>query len=262
LTAEGDAPLIVDSLTFADPPGWRVRLADPPTIADRPGNRQQWRQAFHLTPDRPGDLPLQPPAVRLRAGGRETPVEIDWRPLTVHVTTTIARPDLDEAHGVTGPEPAPPAAIPFWKDERFWAATIAVVAVTAAVLAGRRRRPSPAPEPPPHEWSAAELDRLGRSDPDADALAAVLRDFLARRFQIPAAGTTTDELLLLLCATPNVAAWRSLLERCDVARFANRGFTADEWAGILDQARVAMAESLTVAEPAGSTAASPAGEKA
>ena len=43
---------------------------------------------------------------RIRAGGRETPVEIDWPPLTVQVTTTLPRVDLDEARGVTGPEPA------------------------------------------------------------------------------------------------------------------------------------------------------------
>jgi hypothetical protein len=262
LTAEGDGPLIVEPVTFPDPPGWRVRTAEPPTLADRPGKRQRWRQTFHLTPHRPGDLPLQPPAVRVRAGGRETPVEIDWRPLTVHVTTTLPRADLDEARGVTGPEPAPPAAIPFWKDERFWAAAIAVVAVTAAVLAGRKRRPPPAPEPPPHEWAAAELDRLARSNPDADAVAAVLRDFLGRQFRIPAAGTTTAELLHLLGVTPNIAAWRALLERCDVARFANFRFTADEWTDILSQSRRVIAESLPVAEPAGSTAVSPTGEKA
>jgi hypothetical protein len=191
--------------------------------------------------------------------------------------------NLDDARGVTGPEPAPPAPVPVWRDERAWAVALAVVAVTAAVLAGRRHRPPPAPEPPPGEWAAAELDRLAQSGPDADGLAAVLRGFLARQFHVPAAATTA-EVIHFLGATgvspvsspehgrdargtpgpnvagPNAADWQSLLERCDVARFANVAFTPAEWATAVDQARRVIAESLPVAEPAGSAATGAAGK--
>src|SRR5437764_131014 len=59
-----------------------------------------------------------------------------------------------------------------------------------------------------------------------------------------------------------VADWRALLERCDVARFANVGFTDDEWAAVLNQARNRIASSLPVGEAANSASVDPVGEKA
>jgi hypothetical protein len=260
LTAEGAAPLAVEPVTFGDSPGWRVRATEPPTVVDRPAGRQKWTQSFRLSPDRPGDMPVQPHRIRVHAAGRETPVEIDWRPLTVQVTTSLARVDLDEARGVTGPEPAPAATVALWRDERVWAALIGVIAVTAAVFAGCRQHSPPVSEPPPAEWVAGELERLAKSEPDADALAATVRGFLARQFHIAAVGDTTKELVTRLGDLPEVADWRALLDRCDVARFANVGFTGDGWADILDQARRVIAVSLTVGEPARSTVQRPTGE--
>jgi hypothetical protein len=266
LTAEGDAPLAVDPLTLSDPQSWRIRSAEPATISDRGGGKQQWRASFRLTPEKPGDVSLSPPAIRVRAGSRETPVEIDWPPFIVTVTTTLPRADLDEAHGVTGPEAAPPTATPLWMDERCWAAAIVLIAVLTAILAGRCLRRPAAPEPPPSEWAAAELDRLAGFDPaessSADALANLLRGFLVRARQIPAAGKTTVELLALLRSRPGkiAADWGLLLERCDLARFANAGFTADEWANTIQQARSLTAASLPVGEATVSTVIGPTRE--
>ena len=177
LTAEGEAPLAVDPVTFPDPSGWRIRGTKPAKVEDRPAGRQQWGQSFRLTPDRPGDLPLPPPTIRVRTGGREIPIAIDWPPLTVRVTTTLSRANIDEARGVTGPESAPPAPMPLWKDERAWAVLLAVAAVIAALWAGRRHQPPPAPEPPPAEWAIAELDRLATSGAADNALANLLQGF-------------------------------------------------------------------------------------
>jgi hypothetical protein len=268
LTAAGAAPLAVDPIKFADPPGWHVRATDPATISDQPGGKQQWRASFRLTPDKPGDLPLLPPTIRVRAGGRETPVQIDWLPLMVHVTTTLSRVDLDEAHGVTGPEPAPPAATPFWMDERSWAAAMAVIAVFTAVWVGLSLRPPPTPEPLPKEWAAAELDRLAGLDPtapaSADALADLLRDFLEREHHIPAAGKTTAELLDLFRSWPGQLAlnWGPLLEGCDLARFANAGFSVEEWASAIEQARRVTAATLPIGEAAAPAATGSTGENA
>jgi hypothetical protein len=268
LSAEGDAPLAVEPITFPDPPGWRVRAVEPAAITDLPGNKQLWRQTLRLIPDKPGELALLPPTIRVRAGGREVPVEIDWKPLTVHVTSMLPRADLDEAHGVTGPEPAPPGPTPFWRDERFWAVVMVLFAVGAAVFAGRRRPPPPEPELPPVEWANAQLDRLAAADPantaTADALAELIRGFLVRRHLFPAAGKTTAELTVLLHALPPDQAdgWHSLLERCDLARFANVDFSAGGWADVLDRARRLAAASLSVGEATGSAAGSPAGENA
>jgi hypothetical protein len=256
LTAAGAAPLAVDPVRFPGPPGWHVRATEAATISDQPDGKQQWRATFRLTPDKPGDVPLHPPAIRVRAGGRETPVQIDWPPLTVHVTTTLPRVDLDEAHGVTGPEPAPPTATPFWIDERSGAAAMVVIALLTAVWVGLSLRPPPAPELPPKEWAAAELDRLAGLDPadpaSADALADLLRGFLAREHHIPATGKTTAELLDLCRTWPGQLPldWGPLLERCDLARFANAGFSIEEWASAIEQARRVTAATLPIGEAA------------
>jgi hypothetical protein len=269
LEVEAAAPLAVEPLALANLPGWRVRHAGAPETDPLPGGRQRWRQTVRLTPDRPGELPLPPPAVRARPGGRETPVEITWGPLAVRVTTALPRVDVDEARGVTGPEPAPaPPPTPL----RDWliAAAVALGLGAVAALAWRRRRRRPAPEPPPDVWALAELDRLAARDAAdpaaADALADLLRGFLARRYGLDAAGRTTAELLARLrplSLPPDVfTSWQALLERCDLARFARLGFAADEWGRAVGRARDLVAASLPVSEASAAEQAVGAGGNA
>ena len=170
-------------------------------------------------------------------------------------------PPLDDARGVTGPEPAPPMPTPLWRDERAWAVGIVIIAVTTALIVGRRRPVPPAPELPPAEWAAAELDRLAAGSPDADALARVLRGYLARRYKIPAAGTTS-ETIAWLGGNADGHAWRSLLERCDAARFSNVGFGAAEWSAAIAEARRLTAGVLPVGEATASAANGATGEMA
>jgi hypothetical protein len=173
---------------------------------------------------------------------------------------------LDEARGVTGPEPAPASPKPLWLDERVWAAGIVIIAVTAAMLAGRYRPPPP-PVIPPAEWATAELTRLAELDPaqpsSADAVARFIREFLAHRYQLPVDGKTTAELLKTMSPVSpgSASAWQVLLERYDVARFANLGFTAQEWTAALQEARRLVAESLPVGEMADPSASDPSGQK-
>jgi hypothetical protein len=150
------------------------------------------------------------------------------------------------------------------------------------VVAGRRRVPPPTLAPPPGEWATAELGRLAASEPDADALAAILRSFLTRQFHIQASTKTTSDVVALLGATgvkavrpaeheqdaratqlgPIIHAWQALLEWCDVVRFANLGVSVEQWTEVLTRARGVIAESLPVVEAAASTADDPVGEKA
>src|SRR5205814_1207585 len=134
--------------------------------------------------------------------------------------------------GVTCSESVAPPAVPLTGEVRLTLTAegespLAVEPVTypdppgwrvrATVPAGGRLRP-PAPEPPPVEWATAELDRLAGLDPaapsTADALAVLLRGFLTRRYQLPAAGKTTAEVVAVLGPLPpeSVAGWQSLLE--------------------------------------------------
>ncbi len=263
LTVEAAAPLAVEPPSFARLPGWRLRRVAEPEVTSLPDGRQRWQQAVRLTPDRPGELPLPVPPVTVRPGGRETPVELTWEPIVVRVTTRLTRVDLDEARGVTGPEPAPPRPP---SSLGAWLAAVGTVlglVVTVAVAWRRRHRPQPVPEPPPDVWANTELDRLAALDPAdpaaADALADLLRGFLARRYQFPATGKTTAELLALLHGVDlppeQYATWRTLLERCDLARFARLAYAADEWPAALQSVRELVAASLPVGETAGAAQA-------
>jgi hypothetical protein len=263
LTATGDGPLSVEPVTFSDPPGWRVRASDTAVVSDEAGGKQQrWRQTFRLTPDKPGELPLQAPAIRVRSGGRDTPVSIDWPPITVKVTSKLSRVELDEARGITGPEAVPPGSPPFWKDERAWAALIVLVAIVTAVFAGRLLRRQPIPEPPLAEWVAAGLDRLGQLDPQspasADTMANLLRGYITRRYHAPAEMLTTAELFARW-ADESADEWKALLVRCDQARFGGVQFSAEEWTEAIT---IARRLTLPVDEAAGSAATGEASEMA
>jgi hypothetical protein len=270
LEVTAEAPLAVEPVTFAAPPGWRLRGADEPVLDEPSGGRQRWRQTFRLTPDRPGELALPPPAVRVRSGGRETPVVLEWPPLPVPVTTSLPRAELDEARGVTGPEPAPALPPSPLRDWLIAAAVLASLAVTFWLVWRRRHRPRPLPEPPPVEWALRALDRLGGRDPTdptaADDLADLLRGFLSRRHNLAADGRTTAEVLVLLRQSPlpsdAAAGWQVLLERCDLARFARFGFAPDEWPAVLARVRELVTATLPVGELAGAALSSVVGEKA
>jgi hypothetical protein len=139
---------------------------------------------------------------------------------------------------------------------------IVLVAVGTAVFVGRRRPAPPVAEPPPEQWAAAELHRLSRRDPNADALARMLRGFLDRKHKICAAGRTTRELLPLLEDKPYVEAWQTILERCDATRFSKSEFSSVDWSAVIAEAGRLTAETLPVSEVTGSAASGAVGEKA
>src|SRR5205823_12908527 len=116
----------------------------------------------------------------------------------------------------------------------------------AAVLAALRRRwREKGRMLPPGAWAAAEFDRLGRERVTggelAERLAAVLREFVERRYGLPAPKLTTAELLAEAdragWPAESVAALRGLLERCDRAKFAGEAPAEAEGAELLGRAR-------------------------
>lgn len=255
LTASSDAPLVVAPIDVRVPDGWQIRAVENAT-AEVVGKRHRWRQTFRLSPERPGQVPIRPPSLSILIGGRETPVEIDFRPFPMEVTTSLERATLDEARGVTGPEHSPKTA-PFWHNGLVWAGVIGILALLAAIWAGRRGTPPPLAEPEPAQWAFAALDRIDPNNPSSrDLPARVLRGFLDRAFGFAASGTTTRETLMRLEArelpADLQARWKSLLERCDVARFADLPVSSSEWQDLLDQSRQTIAATLRVIEPADS----------
>jgi len=112
----------------------------------------------------------------------------------------------------------------------------------------RRARAKPPPLPP-SEWAVRELDRLGgelegdraTGGEAAARVAAVLREFVERRYGLPAPKLTTTELL----AECERASWpaeqaaplRELLEQCDRAKFAGDVPDAAEATELVNRAR-------------------------
>src|SRR5207244_3809139 len=107
-----------------------------------------------------------------------------------------------------------------------------VVLAGLAFVLGRRgvaRRPPM----PPHQWALRELDRLAEQPPATapeveryhTALSKVVRQYLEKRFQIPAERQTTAEFLVAVRESSALTAAQQallgeLLTQCDLAKFA------------------------------------------
>jgi len=230
LTIEGPPPLRVElSTPLLDPlsdANWQVKeTPDDAKITDiSEGNkkRQRWTRTFRLSPFVPGD-PVLVIFAPVKVNGDDVPVG----GFDVKVVSTIAEAKPESARPVTGIEelPAPPIA-----PSVSWLLWV-VVAVTLLALVGVvvgvrfRRRPPPLS---PLAWALAAFARLEETVPSGEETvrraAAVLREFIERRFGVPAPRLTTPELL----ATAEQAGWpveetdalRLLLDRCDRAKFA------------------------------------------
>ena len=229
LTIEGAAPLRVELpkqlLTADADPAWRIR-PDPPgrvaTLTALGGGRERWQQVYRLTPYVPG-TPLRAAfnPVSVVANGRATMVTWKEIALTVEVPKgelTIATRTELEAPPAPPVSPAP--SLTPWL-VAAGAAALAVVAVVVVMLV-RKRRPKPVPA---GEWARGALAKLEADDAETLAqLAAILREFVARQFGIPATTLTTAEL----SAAVEQRAWpveraeslRAILDVCDRTKFA------------------------------------------
>ncbi|MFO0808238.1 MAG: hypothetical protein U0746_06415 [Gemmataceae bacterium] len=234
LTVEADAPLVVGPVRFAAPSGWSLIDSSTATLEPASMGRARWRQSFRLTPDRPGELLLQPPTLNVRAAGRQSITEIEWKPISVSVSTSLADATLDEAKGVTEPLrlKAGPSAWTVWLPAAI--GILVVASIGYAVLSRRRKRSEVSPEDETH----ARLIALAPLD--ADGLATTMRNYLLRRRGVPADRRTTAELNDEIDAD-----WRCLLERCDLAKYADRRFDFAEWERTLSLAQSLVSASLT-----------------
>jgi hypothetical protein len=232
LTVEGPAPLSVE-LPQPTQPGrpaesallvlessekWGIQFVGKPQKADVGNGRERWVQEFRLDPFEPGDWYVR--FAPLKVNGRE--VEGPGVALSV-VPTKVTEPQK-----ATGIETLPPPqTIPRTTPAILWVAVGALAATAVVGVVWRlRRRPAPVT---PAAWAAAVFDHLARERLSGPALLArvadVLREFVERRFGIPATKFTTHELL---AAANEQAVWsveetdslRAILDRCDRAKFA------------------------------------------
>ena len=243
LAFEGAAPIRVELpkpiLVPATERDWQIRPAGPASVTPLPGGRERWEQVYRLDPYVPGSdqwVGFAP----VKVNGRDVTPE----GFTARVLSPAVEPKADAARPVTGIEELPPSPTtgggglsPVW-----WAAGGLVIVLVAVVVWRVRRRPQPVT---PAAWAVAAFERLERDGVEGTALveavAAVVRGFIDRRFGIPAPRLTTAELL----ASAAVQGWpveqadalRRVLELCDRAKFAGDVPGGDECRELLTRGR-------------------------
>ncbi|MCS6850193.1 MAG: hypothetical protein NZ700_03365 [Gemmataceae bacterium] len=139
-------------------------------------------------------------------------------------------PELSGLRDITGLESLPPEPA-----GSGWAIALGLggglLATLFLVVASRRFRHHPAPPPSPETWACRELERLLAQQPPPPSdqfhvcLADIVRQFLERRFSLPASTRTTREFLEEIARSPT---WglpqreqlAAILERCDWAKFS------------------------------------------
>ena len=227
-TVEAAAPLRVERggklLAAEAEPLWSVKLAGPAKVESAGAGRERWTQTVEFSPWVPGEtVPLGFAPVKVTAGGALNPTTVTWDRLDIRVQTAVAEADPKHARNVTGIEDLPP--LPVDPPDRVgWLIAAGTAGLfLVAVLVALRRRWTAAAVVPPDAWAATEFDRLERDAVTgrelADRLADVLREFVERRFGLPAPRLTTAELIAAW-PTDDAGELRELLERCDRAKFA------------------------------------------
>jgi hypothetical protein len=212
------------------------------------GERVTWAVSLDLVQSKAGPAAL--PSLRLRC--REGP-GAEWHELRwVDI--------LKEPRPPPPPEELPPLPPSPWPGRLRWAGIVVAAGLMLFALTrvGRRwLRGQPAPVPA-HARAARELARLEVALPDTGArgelhtnLANVLRTYLAERFDLDTLRRTTGELMDALApssvlSAEQTATLRSLLESCDLAKFAGASPPVEECREALQRARAFVEETAVV----------------
>ncbi len=206
------------------------------------------------------DVEVRAPKIAAKAkdgGPDRTAVAPSFR-VRVRPEVDAAAPGAPELPGEAPPEPSP------WRQRTVLGlAALALLLLAALVVRARRRRLAPTlspvssgasypPAPPPSEVALGRLGeiraRAGRDAlADVVAVSAVVRDYVAARFAVPARERTSEEILLGLQgaagleASPTAALSR-VLARCDAVKFAAGATTEAGFAALVDDAETFVRE--------------------
>jgi hypothetical protein len=269
LAIEGPAPLRVDLpkeaeklLTSESATVWQIRPLGKTKITPLDGGRERWEQKFRLSPFVPGEkLTTAFAPLKVLAGGQLNSQEILFPSKDVRVQTTIADVKAEQARPVTGIEPLP-TVVPPEPESIGWQFAAVLGCIFAAVLIVVLIRKSRSKPPPvaPGEWAESELDRLERNHAleriagfqAADRLAAILREFMERRFGLSATKLTTAELVVEF----GKASWpverneeiQRILERCDLAKFAGEPPETQDLQVLLNDSRRFVTQSISASK--------------
>ena len=232
VSVEGAAPLRVELPDrpdeLLDEPtrrAWKIDQPGPPETTPLDGGRARWTRTYRLSPFVPGkQVPVGFDPVKVHAAG--VPHDVTFPTVAVEVKTSGTPPTLDAVE-VRGIEELPPVTPPPPEPVGWVLAGVlgAVFAAGVGVGVVRRWRAKP-PAPPPAARAWAEFDRAAAEPPApaAERVAAALREYVARRFGVPAPHLTTAELAA--AAWPDgfpadaAAVLAEILAACDRAKFA------------------------------------------
>jgi hypothetical protein len=219
----GPAGLEVEAPQIGDVTGaWKETWQEPSRQEDSSGVRVTVRASLRQV--KPGPAALPNLRLRLREGPEEPWHEVEWLDV------------LRQPRDVPGPA-VPPQTPAAWK----WAvpAGVVIAAMLTALVLGRRRKPVTAPTPP-EVRALAEIDLLertalppaGPADAFHTRLSETVRRYLAERFGLKALEQTTAEFLTAARQVPQLnerePLLRELCDRCDLAKFARAGLSAED----------------------------------
>ncbi len=266
---EGAGPLDVEMARVPRPTdGWQLEAVGPPKVTTGEDGQTRWEQLFKATPLQPGQYPLTMPKVEYSEKDG-APQPVTWQPLAIQITTRVAKVDLSEARDLTGIEELPPAVVP---EPPWWPWLFALVPVLAVLaFVGLRWRRRPVAEPTARAVALRQLAELGKVPPatveEARQLFArvseVLRQYLEKRFELPATRRTTPEFFAALgqkspLPPGSQAALNDILVRCDLVKFAGVTPPAEECETVLGRARD-FVEAASLPLPSGPGRTSPPG---
>jgi hypothetical protein len=193
---------------------------------------------------KPGPAPLPDVHLRVRQGQQEWQVE--WLDI------------LRQPRDVPGSAPSPASSSAAW----LWASGLGAGAlgVLLAAVLRRRRRVVPTATAPDAR-ALDELERLEKSalppaaPPEAfhTRLSEVVRRYLAERFGVKALEQTSAEFLAAARLVPQLGGQEPLLrefcERCDLAKFARAGLSAEECRRTASLARTLVEQTRSGPQP-------------
>ncbi len=235
VTVEGGQGLQVEApVRPAAGSSWQVLASSVANAKPGEDGRMRWRQTLTLAPTAPGEQKVELTPL-VYQDGRAGPRTAAWKPFSVTVETQIKDADARQARDITATEdlPAPPAgpAVP-WTLLAV-AGVLALLTLTGAGLALRRRRGPPPTSPV--QKALRECDRLvamrlaekGKGRSFVTLLTGIVRRYLERRFDLPARRRTTAELLAAVDAREDVPVeakhtLRGFFEQADRVRYAGQ----------------------------------------
>jgi hypothetical protein len=252
LTLEGPTPLRVELpdrpellLDESTRRQWKIDRPGDPAVSPLDGGRERWSRTYRLSPFVPGDpLKVGFESIPVRAGGAAAAQAVTFPELDVRVLKTITEVKPEAARPVTGIEelpavPPPPPEPVGWK---LVAGLGAVFVLGIGVGLVRKWRAKPPALPPAlRAWAAFDRAAAEQPGPAVERAAAALREYVARRFGVPAPQLTTSEVAVAPwpAGFPADAALElsDLLARADLAKFAAAPLTPADAADLIAAAR-------------------------